>query len=90
MTVSKVVIKKIMGEVEGYFLRNEFHKKGGPAFINKGRRHPSISWYINGTEYTNVVDYCKACGYNKQIQALWVLKYGNTLPSKLDQLQTGE
>lgn len=69
-------------KIHMYTLHGVYHKKGSPAYINEV--YGNILWFIRARQYSNTIAYCKACGYNKETQVLWVLKYGTSLPNKLE------
>lgn len=60
------------------------HKVGAPAYID--RVDHVVNWYIRGERFTDTVEYCVACGFNKLKTMQWVLKYGKTLPHSPDDI----
>lgn len=60
------------------------HRVGKPAIIcrSSGR----CEWWIRDQRYFYTHEYCKKCKMTKIKTMQMVLKYGDTLPSNIDQL----
>lgn len=61
-----------------FLLDRQFHKVGGPAVIHASG---GIEFFYRGRLFNTTMAYCKACGFDEQETLLWVLRYGENLPS---------
>lgn len=65
----------------GYFY-SILHRIGAPAEIFNG----DCAFYIDGYQYLNTKEYCEACKFSKVKTMEWYIKYGELLPTLIDDL----
>lgn len=54
-------------------------KTGGPALIDI--RHQTLAFFVDGIQFSCTRSYCDACKMSKEETLIWVIKYGDGLPS---------
>ena len=59
------------------------HKIGAPASIYVDEY---CDFFVDGFQYTNTKEYCKACQFDRTKTMEWYIRYGETLPSLIDDL----
>lgn len=95
-----VMPKKLRGHTRGIKIDNQYipyiewnlwynhrwtqHRVGQPAVI--WRVSGFCEWWIRGQRYFYTHNYCKECKMTKIKTMKMVLKYGNHLPLRVDQL----
>lgn len=57
---------------------NLFHNTSGPAAITRAE----AKWFIDGKQYTNTKLFCQDAKHDDETTLMWVLTYGDTLPSE--------
>lgn len=63
------------------------HRIGGPASYNKVLH--MTSWYIHGDKHAYTLSYCKKCGFDDETTCMWILKYGEILPTFMSEVEYG-
>lgn len=76
---------------EHFFLGNKngkiLHCINGPAQIVHKNHVPNktfVHYFYNGFEINNTYEYCYLCGFDDIETTLWILKYGEELPSLIE------
>ncbi len=60
-----------------------WHREDGPAFHCVSGL---IMWFLFDRRIYYTQEYCEECGFSEEETIIWLLKYGNTLPTHIDQL----
>ena len=65
-----------------YYKHGVLHNVSGPSVIltTNNLYDGAMLWHVNGEEYTNTQDYCKAVGFSKEETLMAVLFHGEKLP----------
>lgn len=74
-----------------YCLKEHFPAMLGRYSIWSDAKHPYSGIFYQNDYYTyginiKTIDWCRTCRFNGETTMLWILKYGETLPQYVKQL----